>query len=104
MSDNHDIGENPGQDMRRPFARHTNRLFRTLARMGASMELGEDGEVPIKDVRFRDDEKPGHLRAYIRKEVDEHPGKVITISVVSLGVVAAGIYGLKHHHNKKRDS
>src|SRR5690348_6010875 len=101
MSEEHQIGENPGHDMRRPYARHVNRLFKILSGIGASMELPEEGEVPIKDVRFRDAEKPGHLRAYIRKEIDEHPGRVITVSVVSLGVVAAGIYKLKHRNNKE---
>jgi len=100
MNDNREMGENSGQDMRRSFARHTNRIFSLLSNLGASVELGPEGEVPIKDVRFRDDEQAGHLRAYIRKEIDEHPGRVITVSVVSLGIVAAGIYKLKHRNDK----
>jgi hypothetical protein len=94
------IGENPGLDMRRAGAKHYNRVLRMLSGIGAAMDLADEGEVLIQNVRFRDDEKPGHLRAYIRKEISEHPGKVITVSVVSLGVVAAGVYGLKYRKKK----
>lgn len=90
------IGENPGTDMRRPFARHANRVLRRLSSEDSNtiIDLGEHGEVPINHVRFRDAVKEGNLVAYIRQE--SHEPKVIIPTVVALGIVAAGIYKLRH--------
>lgn len=90
----HGGGENPGIDLRRVFARHANRVLGGNKNDNTTINLGEHGDVPAGDVRFRDADEPGKLTAYIRQEVSDH--KVIIPTVIALGVVAAGIYHLKH--------
>ncbi|OGL39869.1 hypothetical protein A3J32_02590 [Candidatus Saccharibacteria bacterium RIFCSPLOWO2_02_FULL_46_7] len=94
-STEHPVGEGFETDMRKPMALRANRLLRKLTKAGANaeIELGEHGSVDINNVRFRDALKEGHLLAYVRQETGEH--KVITVTV-ALGVVAAGIYAMKH--------
>ncbi len=90
------VGEGFDTDMRRPFARVTNKLLRGLAKRGvnAHIDLGEHGEHNVKDVRFRDALQHGELKAYIRREAGEH--KIIT-AAIALGVVATAVAALKHH-------
>lgn len=90
------MGEDLGTDMRRPFARHANGMLKRLGESSSNtvINLGEHGEVPINHVRFRDAVKEGNLVAYIRQESQDP--KVIIPTVVALGIVAAGIYKLRH--------
>ena len=87
-------GENPSIDMRRPLARHANQLLRSFDSDSTVIDLGEHGEFRSKNVRFRDAVEEGHLKAYIRQEASDP--KLIIPTVIALGVVAAGLYSLKH--------
>ena len=95
LAGEHLTGEGFETDMRKPMALRADRRLRkwTKAGVNAEIELGEHGSVDIDNVRFRDAVKEGQLLAYIRQETGEH--KVITVTV-ALGVVAAGIYAMKH--------
>ena len=88
------VGEDPGVDMRRPLARHANKIFRSLRGQSAVIDLGEHGEIDINNIRFRDAIEEGKLVAYIRQEATDP--KVIVPVVVALGAVAAGIAHLKY--------
>lgn len=79
-------------DMRHPMALKANRKLRNEGQ-NTVLELENHGEVPAHNVRFSDRAPAGHLLAYIRQEASEH--KVVT-AVIAIGVVAAGLYSLKH--------
>ena len=61
------------------------------------MDLGQEhGGTRVDDILgARDDIKEGHLRVYIRRFEEGDP-KVIVPTIIALGVVATGIYKLKH--------
>ncbi|HEX5394752.1 MAG TPA: hypothetical protein VFW52_00090 [Candidatus Saccharimonadales bacterium] len=93
------IGEDFGEDLARPVARHANSRLKLAGGENTVIDLGDGyGEHGTKDVRFRDSSKPGYLTAYIRtKEIaSEHKATTITASAIAIGAVIAGIYALKH--------
>lgn len=95
-------GEDPGADMRRPFARYANDILRNLVGSSKILDLGEPlGELDPSKVRLRDALQEGHLRVYVRQESGELKRQVsehkITSSVIALGIVMASIYAIRHH-------
>ena len=71
LEDDYAIGEVPDLDIRSAFARHSNRLLRSIGKNSSNIviDLGtQHGEVRADHVRFRDAKKEGHLMAYIRQE------------------------------------
>jgi len=91
-------GENLSTDMRRPVARHINRILRGLRGKDQIISLGEYGDIGVDHVRFRDAREQGMLKAYIRQEAADP--KVVVPVVLALGVVAAGAMHLKYRRNK----
>lgn len=88
-------GENIGMDITDPYAKHANRkLIGYGDNPNVVLPLGELGDVPVKDLRLWRSGRPGELVAFIRREAGEH--KVITTTVVGLGVVATAIAGIKY--------
>jgi hypothetical protein len=95
LTDGEVIGEGSVGDIRRPFARHANKVLKKLSGSANTIiDLGpEHGELPVKDFRVRDNpEQEGTLIAYIRRQTGEHKAATITVSVIALGAVATGIY------------
>ena len=89
------MGEDSGMDMRRAFARHANKILGGEESDSSFIDLGEEhGEVRASHIRFRDALEQGHLRAYVRQEATDP--KVVIPTIIALGVVATGIYKLKH--------
>lgn len=98
-------GEVPEADMRRPFAKYANKVLKGLVGSSKVINLGEEyGELEPGRIRLRDALEEGHLRLYIRQEADdfkkgvsENKVPIITSSVIAIGIVATGIYAIKHH-------
>jgi len=94
-ADYHSQGENLGMDITDPYAKHANRAFMSYGdNPNVVLPMGELGDVPAKDLRVWRSGKPGELIAFVRREAGEH--KVITATVVALGVVATAIAGVKY--------
>jgi hypothetical protein len=98
--ENYLSGEDPGMDLTDSVAKRANRkLMESGDNPNILAPMGELGDIPVNDIRVWRSGQPGKLIAFVRKETGEH--KVITATVVTLGLVATAIGSIKYINNKK---
>ena len=93
------VGDFPASPLDRPVAKQANRIVKGETSDNTYINLGELGEHQAKETRFRDSARQGFLTVYMRtrESVSEmETSTKIKIGTVALGVVVAGVYGLKH--------
>jgi hypothetical protein len=95
------LGEHFGEDIGRFVAKHANGKLKGSRGGNTVVDLGSHGVHGTEDVRFRDSDQKGFVRAYIRTKefTSEHKTgtTAISVSLLAIGAVITGVATLKHH-------